>query len=286
MRTLASDPGARRAPLSAAKRPEPAASSRSAPADRDRSGPWRAGHRHERAERRERKGDRARIRAGAARQARKERQVPGRDDAHRRPLHRARRAGAHGARSRAPRFSSRSTPMRWPRAEKPARCAAPPSTRCRIRPRDAEAARLADSENRADAIAGVDLSSEPEEVADILIDLAQRETKNFSHHFARTVVGELEERRQAAQASAEVGRVQGAEGAGRAVGADRTRLHVEQAGPEADGLGGLARQARSDAMAQAVEHVLCDPAGGFRAGAEADTEAVSLRCIRSGRSSP
>jgi len=56
---------------------------------------------------------------------------------------------------------------------------------------DAEAARLADSENKADAIAGVDLSSEPEEVADILIDLTQRETKNFSHHFARTVVGEL-----------------------------------------------------------------------------------------------
>jgi N-acetylmuramoyl-L-alanine amidase len=56
---------------------------------------------------------------------------------------------------------------------------------------DAEAARLADSENRADVIAGVDLSTEPEEVADILIDLTQRETKNFSAHFARTVVGEL-----------------------------------------------------------------------------------------------
>jgi N-acetylmuramoyl-L-alanine amidase len=56
---------------------------------------------------------------------------------------------------------------------------------------DAEAARLAESENRADAIAGVDLSAEPEEVADILIDLTQRETKNFSAHFARTVVKEL-----------------------------------------------------------------------------------------------
>jgi N-acetylmuramoyl-L-alanine amidase len=56
---------------------------------------------------------------------------------------------------------------------------------------DAEAARLAEDENKADAIAGVDLSSEPEEVADILIDLTQRETKNFSHHFARAVVGEL-----------------------------------------------------------------------------------------------
>jgi len=56
---------------------------------------------------------------------------------------------------------------------------------------DSEAARLAEDENKADAIAGVDLSSEPEEVADILIDLTQRETKNFSAHFARTVVGEL-----------------------------------------------------------------------------------------------
>jgi N-acetylmuramoyl-L-alanine amidase len=56
---------------------------------------------------------------------------------------------------------------------------------------DEEAARLADDENKADAIAGVDLSAEPEEVADILIDLTQRETKNFSAHFARAVVGEL-----------------------------------------------------------------------------------------------
>ncbi len=56
---------------------------------------------------------------------------------------------------------------------------------------DGEAARLAEDENKADAIAGVDLSAEPEEVAGILVDLAQRETRNFSHHFARTVVGEL-----------------------------------------------------------------------------------------------
>src|SRR5205085_5745692 len=35
------------------------------------------------------------------------------------------------------------------------------------------------------------LSSEPDEVADILIDLAQRETKHFSVHFAKTLLGEL-----------------------------------------------------------------------------------------------
>jgi N-acetylmuramoyl-L-alanine amidase len=56
---------------------------------------------------------------------------------------------------------------------------------------DAEAARLAEAENRADAIAGVDLSAEPGDIADILIDLAQRETRNFSTHFARATVAEL-----------------------------------------------------------------------------------------------
>src|SRR5690606_24954599 len=52
---------------------------------------------------------------------------------------------------------------------------------------DADAARLADSENRADVIAGIDLSHEPGPVADILIDLAQRETKAFSVHFAKSL---------------------------------------------------------------------------------------------------
>jgi N-acetylmuramoyl-L-alanine amidase len=56
---------------------------------------------------------------------------------------------------------------------------------------DAEAARLAETENKADLIAGVDLRDEPNEVADILIDLAQRETKSFSLHFAKNLVGEL-----------------------------------------------------------------------------------------------
>jgi N-acetylmuramoyl-L-alanine amidase len=56
---------------------------------------------------------------------------------------------------------------------------------------DNEAAKLAEAENRADVIAGVDLTAEPDDVADILIDLAQRETKTFSVHFARTLVGQL-----------------------------------------------------------------------------------------------
>jgi N-acetylmuramoyl-L-alanine amidase len=56
---------------------------------------------------------------------------------------------------------------------------------------DAEAARLAESENAADVIAGANLSGESAEVRDILIDLAQRETKNFSVNFAKTLTSQL-----------------------------------------------------------------------------------------------
>lgn len=56
---------------------------------------------------------------------------------------------------------------------------------------DAEAERLAEAENRADAIGGVNLTDEPTEVADILIDLAQRETRTFSNRFARLLMGEM-----------------------------------------------------------------------------------------------
>lgn len=56
---------------------------------------------------------------------------------------------------------------------------------------DAEAERLAESENKADAIGGVNLTEEPTEVADILIDLAQRETKTFSNRFAHMLMSEM-----------------------------------------------------------------------------------------------
>ena len=54
---------------------------------------------------------------------------------------------------------------------------------------DPAAARLAEQENRADVIAGVDLKDQPDDVAGILIDLAQRETKTFSVQFANKLVG-------------------------------------------------------------------------------------------------
>jgi N-acetylmuramoyl-L-alanine amidase len=56
---------------------------------------------------------------------------------------------------------------------------------------DAEAERLAEDENKADAIGGVNLTEEPTDVADILIDLAQRETRTFSNRFARLLMGEM-----------------------------------------------------------------------------------------------
>ncbi|MGE3872440.1 MAG: N-acetylmuramoyl-L-alanine amidase [Parvibaculaceae bacterium] len=57
---------------------------------------------------------------------------------------------------------------------------------------DAEAEALAQKENRADIIGGIDLATENEEVTDILIELAQRETKNHSTFFARKASTQLQ----------------------------------------------------------------------------------------------
>ncbi|MEO5373424.1 MAG: N-acetylmuramoyl-L-alanine amidase [Alphaproteobacteria bacterium] len=56
---------------------------------------------------------------------------------------------------------------------------------------DKEAAALAEKENKADLIAGLDLSHESPEVTNILIDLAQRETLNLSARFAGDVLREF-----------------------------------------------------------------------------------------------
>lgn len=56
---------------------------------------------------------------------------------------------------------------------------------------DWEAAALAEKENKADLIAGLDLSGESSEVTNILIDLAQRETMNQSAGLAGHVVEHL-----------------------------------------------------------------------------------------------
>jgi N-acetylmuramoyl-L-alanine amidase len=54
-----------------------------------------------------------------------------------------------------------------------------------------EAARLARKENRADILAGIDLSDQEDTVTEILIDLAQRDSNNKSTRFAELLVEEM-----------------------------------------------------------------------------------------------
>lgn len=56
---------------------------------------------------------------------------------------------------------------------------------------DAATAELAKKENGADTIAGIDISSESEEVSSILIELTMRETMNQSARFARLLLPRL-----------------------------------------------------------------------------------------------
>lgn len=59
------------------------------------------------------------------------------------------------------------------------------------RPSDAQAAAIAARENRSDVLAGIEVDETTDEVTDILIDLARRETKVFSHHFAEDAIQQL-----------------------------------------------------------------------------------------------
>jgi N-acetylmuramoyl-L-alanine amidase len=56
---------------------------------------------------------------------------------------------------------------------------------------DSEAATLAEAENKADLIIGMDLSHETQEVRNILIDLAQRESMNLASRMAAQIIREL-----------------------------------------------------------------------------------------------
>jgi N-acetylmuramoyl-L-alanine amidase len=56
---------------------------------------------------------------------------------------------------------------------------------------DALAQAFAEKENRSDILAGMALEDEPDDVADILFEFAQRETRNFSVRFARSLVDDL-----------------------------------------------------------------------------------------------
>lgn len=56
---------------------------------------------------------------------------------------------------------------------------------------DKEAMMLAERENKADIILGMDLSNETKEVSNILIDLAKRDTMEKSSQYANMLVGEM-----------------------------------------------------------------------------------------------
>lgn len=58
---------------------------------------------------------------------------------------------------------------------------------------DEQTALLADRENRADLIAGMDLDTSDEQVATILVDLTMRDTMNQSKFFANKLVGHMEQ---------------------------------------------------------------------------------------------
>ena len=60
---------------------------------------------------------------------------------------------------------------------------------CSDRASDAEAARVAASENEADAVGGIESAPDKEGVNDILFDLTRRETRTYAHQFQRTLVG-------------------------------------------------------------------------------------------------
>ncbi|PNG25199.1 N-acetylmuramoyl-L-alanine amidase [Methylocella silvestris] len=53
---------------------------------------------------------------------------------------------------------------------------------------DSEAARYAEKENQADAAAGFERAEDASDVSDILFDLTRRETRAYSHVFARTLL--------------------------------------------------------------------------------------------------
>jgi N-acetylmuramoyl-L-alanine amidase len=57
---------------------------------------------------------------------------------------------------------------------------------------DELAAALAERENRSDILAGLALEAQPDEVADILFDLARRETRNLSVRLAKALVEDME----------------------------------------------------------------------------------------------
>ena len=118
---------------------------------------------------------------------------------------------------------------------------------------DALAAALAERENRSDILAGLALEDQPDDVADILFDLARRETQNLSIRFAKTLVDDMRRRRRAERQSVAAGLLPRAEGAGRALGPARARLSLQRGGREAVPVATTGRRDEAETVARAIE---------------------------------
>ena len=107
------------------------------------------------------------------------------------------------------------------------------------------AEQLAAKENQADVLAGVDIGEEDsDDVKDILVDLTRRETRNFGVVFAQNLIKEMKVSTKMFKVPHQTGGLQGSRGARRAVGADRTRLPVEQERRKAAAVGRMAGRDR------------------------------------------
>ena len=108
---------------------------------------------------------------------------------------------------------------------------------------DAEAQALADRENLSDQLAGIEIEERESEVADILVDLIRRETHSLLDAVSPARwSARCRRQRRPDQQSAPLRRLQGAQGAGRAVGPGRTRLSLQRQGRRAVAQPGMARQ--------------------------------------------
>ena len=86
---------------------------------------------------------------------------------------------------------------------------------------DKMVAEIAETENKSDVLAGIDISGdETDEVKDILLDLTRRETRNFGVVFRPQPGQGTRDQDEDVQGSAPAGELQGAGGARRALGDD------------------------------------------------------------------
>ena len=106
---------------------------------------------------------------------------------------------------------------------------------------DREAATLAARENRADALDGINLTAENDEVVNILISLAQRDTMNQSRRFANMLVDEMGRQTHLVPRPHRSAGFAVSDGARYSFRADRVGLSVQPAGCQAAGANGTSR---------------------------------------------